>query len=326
VAVSGIADPARRAAARVEFAERARATTLRASVDAVAVEVAGALEAAGIRAILLKGAAFARWLYADGAPRVYVDVDLLVGADRARDAEACLRRLGYGPLWLPRDAPANRPIASHWRRPDGGAPIDLHWALPEADAPATVQWALLTQGTERLALAGGAVETLGEPAQCVMAALHAARHAELARPAADLERALRTANDRTWASAADLARRLDATEAFSAGLRTRPAGVALAESLGVSPPESTRGVLLLQAPPPGTMVLDALVSAPCLRDRARLVARTLFPTRQWMVTNTARGFRGGWWLAASYAWHPIGVLTRIPPAARAWLRARRGLG
>jgi hypothetical protein len=45
-----------------------------------------------------------------------------------------------------------------------------------------------------------------------------------------------------------------------------------------------------------------------------------------MVTNTARAGRGGWWVAASYAWHPIGVLIRVPPAARAWLRARRGMG
>jgi putative nucleotidyltransferase-like protein len=315
-----------REAARAAFAERARAMASGAAVDAVTVEVVTALGALGIRAILLKGAAFTRWLYADGAPRTYVDVDLLVREDRAREAEDCLRALGYEPLWLPEDAPANRPIASHWRRPAGGAPIDLHWALPEAEAPAMVQWEVLAAGAEPLALAGGEVEMLGEAPRCVMVALHAARHAGLPRPAADLERALRLADERTWAAAWELARAIGAAEGFSAGLRTLPAGVAMAEALGVAPPSSTRGVLLVQAPPPGTMVLDTLVEASSWRERARLAFRTIFPTRQWMVTNTARAGRGGWWVAASYAWHPIGVLIRVPPAARAWLRARRGMG
>lgn len=318
-------DRASRDAARAEFAQRARARTLGAAVDAVTVEVVHALQAGGIRTILLKGAAFARWLYADGAPRAYVDVDLLVREDAVREAEECLRRLGYGRLWQPADAPADRPIASHWRRPDGGPPIDLHWALPEADAESTAQWDVLAPGVEWLELADGEVQMLGEVARCVMVALHAARHAGLPRPAADLERALRLAGEATWAAAAELARRLDAAEAFSAGLRTLPAGTVMAESLGVPPPSSTRGVLLLQAPPPGTMVLDALASSPSALDRARLVFRTLLPTRQWMVTNTARAGRGGRWLAASYAWHPIGVLIRVPPAVRAWRRARRGM-
>jgi putative nucleotidyltransferase-like protein len=310
---------------RADFAQRARATALSAAVDTVAVEVVQALKSAGIRAILLKGASFARWLYAYGTPRVYVDVDLLVQEDRAREAEECLRGLGYGPLWLPEDAPADRPIASHWRRADGGAPIDLHWALPEANASPEAQWAELAAAAEPLALPGGQVETLGEVPRCVMAALHAARHAELPQPAEDLDRALRAADRQTWRAATELAWRIDAADAFSAGLRTLPAGVAVARALGIPPPVSTRGVLLQQAPPPGTMVLDALVNARSIRDQARLVLRTVFPTRQWMVTNTARAGRGGLWLVASYAWHPIGVLIRVPPAVRAWLRARRGM-
>lgn len=275
-----------------------------------------------VRAILLKGASFADWLYPNGA-RGYVDVDLLVRADAAAAAEALLRELGYSQLWAPEDMPADRPIASHWRRSDGGPPIDLHWALPEAAAPPAVQWAELALGTGRLALRSGAVDTLGEPGRCVMAALHAVRHAGVPRPAEDLKRAVAVAPRETWIEAAALARRIGAADGFSAGLRTVTAGAALAESIGVGAPRSTRAVLLTRSPPPGADGLDALFSAPGARARVRLIARTLVPTRRWIRSSTALGRRGGAWLVAAYAWHPIGVLARLPAAARAWLGAAR---
>src|SRR2546423_12176731 len=84
------------------FGERAWATSQRAAVDAVASDVVARLRQAGVRAVLLKGASFADWLYPNGA-RMYVDVDLLVRPDRAPAAEALLRELGYSQLWAPED-------------------------------------------------------------------------------------------------------------------------------------------------------------------------------------------------------------------------------
>jgi Uncharacterised nucleotidyltransferase len=249
---------------------------------------------------------------------VYVDVDLLVRRDQVPAAEALLRELGYDQLWAPEDMPADRPIASHWRRSDGGPPIDLHWALPEAAAAPDVQWDELTSDTVE-----GEIEQLAEPALCVMAALHAARHAALPRPAEDLSRGLNVASRKTWAAAARLAGRIDALDAFSAGMRTVPAGAALADAIDVSPPRTTRAVLLTQSPPPGADGLDALFTTRGVRARARLIARTLVPTRRWMRSSTRLGRRGGRWLVAAYVWHPIGVLSRLPAAARAWLRAAR---
>jgi hypothetical protein len=254
---------------------------------------------------------------------VYVDVDLLVRPDHVRAAEALLRELGYSQLWAPEDMPADRPIASHWRRSDGGPPIDLHWALPEARADPLVQWEELSRATDRLSLAGGEVETLGEAGRCAMVALHAVRHASLPRPAEDFSRALHMADRAAWASGADLARRIDALDGFSAGLRTVAAGVELAESIGVPPPQSTRAVMLTQSPPPGAEGLDALVTARGAGARVRLIVRTLVPTRRWMRSSTALGRRGGPWLALAYAWHPLGVTARLPAAARALWRARR---
>ena len=301
--------------AREKFAARAWATAERAAVDAVAADICARLRAAGVRPILLKGASFAGWLYEDGT-RVYVDVDLFVRHDSAPAGEALLRELGYRELWAPEDMPADRPIASHWRRADGGAPIDLHWALPEAGASPEVQWEALSTDTLK-----GDLEQLGEPGRCLVAALHAARHAGLPRPAEDLSRALRIADRAAWVEAAGLARRIDALDGFSAGLRTLAAGAELADAIGVPPPRSTRARLLTQSPPPGADGIDALFTAHGTRARARLVARTLVPTRRWMRSSTALGRRGGAWLVVAYAWHPIGVLARLPAAARAWLRA-----
>jgi hypothetical protein len=291
----------------------------------VAVDVAGRLREAGVRALLLKGASFADWLYPDGT-RVYVDVDLFVPFDRVSASEALLSELGYGLLSAPVDMPADRPIASHWGGPEGGAPIDLHWALPEAGADPRVQWKELSRATDRLTLAGGELETLGEVGRSLLAALHGLRHADLPRPADDLSRALRAADRDTWREAADLARRIDALDGFSAGLRTQPAGAELAESIGVEPPRSTRAVLLTQSPPPGADGLDALFTARGAGARMRLIARTLVPTGRWMRANTAYGRRGGAWLALAYAWHPFGVVARLPAAIRAWRRARSAAG
>jgi hypothetical protein len=285
-------------------------------VDAVASDVVARLRQAGVQAILLKGASFADWLYPDGV-RVYVDVDLLVRSERVLAAEALLRELGYEQLWAPEDMPAQRPIASHWRRSDGGPPIDLHWAVPEAAAPPEVQWEELTRDRVQ-----GEIEQLAEPARCVMAALHAARHAGLAKPAEDLSRAVQVAPREAWIAAADLAGRIGALDAFSAGLRTLPAGAALACAIGVRAPQTTRAVLLTQSPPPGADGLDALFTAGDARARARLIARTLVPTRRWMRSSTRLGRHGGLaWLVAAYVWHPVGVLARLPAAARAWVRA-----
>jgi hypothetical protein len=284
--------------------------------------VAGRLRDAGVRALLLKGASFADWLYPEGT-RVYVDVDLLVPFDLVKASEGLLSDLGYGLLAAPEDMPADRPIATHWGGPEGGAPIDLHWSLPEAGADPGVQWTELARATDQLALAGGEVETLGEAGRCLLVALHGLRHADLPRPAEDLSRALRVADLDTWRAAADLARRIDALDGFSAGLRTQPAGAELAESIGVEPPRSTRAILLTHSPPPGADGFDALFTARGGGARVRLIARTLVPTRRWMRSNTARGRRGGAWLAMAYAWHPFAVVARLPAALRAWSRAHR---
>ncbi|MER3458636.1 MAG: hypothetical protein C4309_08450, partial [Chloroflexota bacterium] len=57
----------------------------------------GALEAASIPAIVLKGPALALTIYPDPALRVIGDLDLLVRREQVEQAMAALHSLGYGP-------------------------------------------------------------------------------------------------------------------------------------------------------------------------------------------------------------------------------------
>src|SRR4051794_17580132 len=92
------------------------------AVDRTAAEVIAALRAAGVPSILLKGSSVQRLLYADGVPRRYGDVDVLVAPDRQQDAATVLGRLGY--------APARRsPHAETWTHAQDRADVDLHWTL-----------------------------------------------------------------------------------------------------------------------------------------------------------------------------------------------------
>ena len=84
------------------------------------------LDAAGIRAMVLKGAALAQWLYPRPSLREFSDVDLLFGsrADAERAGEA-LATLGYA---MPYRAGRFRHEVL-CRSDDGGLDLDLHWRL-----------------------------------------------------------------------------------------------------------------------------------------------------------------------------------------------------
>ena len=66
------------------------ATASRLALDAATADVLRAFERVGARALLLKGASIARWLYAEGEPRTYVDCDVLVAPADVAAAEEVL--------------------------------------------------------------------------------------------------------------------------------------------------------------------------------------------------------------------------------------------
>src|SRR5919198_4186645 len=71
------------------------AAGISAIVDSVAAEVVSALHDADVEPVLLKGPVLDRWLYERRAPRIYADVDLLVGRSEADRAGEVLAGLGF---------------------------------------------------------------------------------------------------------------------------------------------------------------------------------------------------------------------------------------
>lgn len=303
------------------------ATGSRLAIDAGTVEVSRGFEEAGVRALLLKGPSTARWLYAVGEPRTYVDCDLLVAPADVAAAEDVLTSLGYERQFDDRKMPAWwREHASAWIRDGDGLTVDLHRTLQGVGEDADAVWRVLAAETAVVLVAGYSVAALALPGRALHVALHAAQHgAGWARPMVDLERALAVGDDELWGRAAVLAAELDACDAFAAGLRLVPAGAELALRLRLQPVRSVDAELRAGSPPPLALGFEQLARADGIRARAEIVWRKLVPPavfiRRW-DSAAANGLHG---LARAYARRPLWIMRRAPGGLRAWRRARRSV-
>ena len=286
-------------------------------VDAVTAESVGALGAAGVRTIVLKGPAVARWLYDEPGERAYRDSDLLVAPRDLRRAQRTLRALGFEPSreesWLRR--------ARAWSR--AGAVVDLHTSLFGVDVPAASVWANLSRDTERMEVGGRHVEILGEPARALHVAIHAAQHPFHDRSHEDLERAAARVPKATWEGAARLAAELHADAAMRAGLMRASGGDALAQALGLTaPPSAVVGLLAAKAPAPA-LGYAQIAAADSTRLRLALVLRAIAPRPSVMRQPPTLAQRGPLGLAAAYVSRWIRLARSAPADLRAWRRARR---
>jgi hypothetical protein len=291
-------------------------------VDQITAEVVAALRVGGVQSILLKGPSIARWLYADGSPRSYIDSDLLVPPERQSLAEAVLAELGFESVLADEDTPGWQLAAHLWMRPDG-TQVDLHRTLVGIDAaPATV-WKVLSTESRPMCVGGLTVEVLSRSAIAFHIALHAAQHgrADTAR-LEDLDRALSALGSEEWRDAAALSERLDAVPAFSTGLRLIPAGAELAARLDLPVAASTEASLRARNAPRGALGLEELARVRGLRAKLGLIARNMVPSPRFMRAWSPLARRGRIGLAAAYVWRPIAIVLRAGPAAFAWLRAR----
>ncbi len=297
--------------------QRLRLAGLVLRIDAITAEVVGALKAAGVRPILLKGPAVARWLYDEVGDRQYADTDLLVARDALARAEQVLSELGFTPAqrgWLGK--------SREWRR--GTDMVDLHSSLFGIEASDTTAWTLLSSEVAAMEVGGTEVHVLAPAARALHLATHAAQHeAGFAKPQRDLERALAVLPPETWSAAADLAQKLGATGTFVGGLR-RADGERLLHDLGLSDAASSPAAFLLASdPPPGALGLSQLAAATSMRGKLEVLARGVVPRPQYMRREYDLARRGSRGLAAAYivriallAWH-------LPDGLLAWRRARR---
>lgn len=301
------------------------ATARTLGIDALTIEVLRAFRAAGCRGILLKGPAFRRDLYADGSPRSYGDIDLLVSpADLAR-AGAAIASLGFEMGFDHADHPGLvEPHAQEWGRPGGPRVVDLHWRIAGVEAPSQYAWEILSARTEPMLVGGEPAESLRAEGIALVAALHAAGHRGThARSVRDLERAIERLDGDTWASAARLAAELDATEAFAAGLRLVPAGERLASALDLPETRSRQRMLLAGDPPGGSVGLLRIVQPAPVRERLRALRHALIPSRAYMRASSSLAARGRAGLALAYLARAGRRTLQLPAAIRA-VRASRG--
>ena len=286
------------------------------AVDEVSAEVIGALDAAGVGCLLLKGPTIAEWLYEDASERPYVDTDVLVDPDRLAAAHATLEAAGFRREWGPLPHPGmESPPSYPWHR--GQFAVDLHETLPGAAADRRDVWAVLAEGSTEQRVGGVRARAPGRPALLVTIVLHAAHHGpRVERPRRDLELALDRAGDEDWAAAASVAERIGAAAAFATGLGIVPAGRALLARVGLDAPSSELRDVPLAAG------IERLTLARGVRAKALLLRDELFPSREFMRWWTPMA-RGSWpGLVPAYVWRWLHLARRAPAALRASRRAR----
>ena len=299
-------DRARDAALR-DFAARFAAPGRTPSVDEQIAELAVELERDRVPYLILKGPALARLLYRADEQRGYIDVDVLVAPASLTRTRESLQRLGYSRTNVRGiDDFMGVLHSEEWyrREPDGGL-VDLHWRLAGCDAAPELVWMALQESHESAEIGGRSLPVPGRPALAMHAALHAAQHGpEDLKARADLSRAVARWPIAVWSSGAALATSVGATEPFAAGLRTLAEGSQLADALGLpETPGLSWAIENRDSRPRGTFHLEGLLQARGLRQRASVIRRSLFPTRDWIVWSYPWAADGRLRLAAAYARH-----------------------
>jgi hypothetical protein len=278
---------------------------------------------AGIRTVMLKGAAIATRLYDESELRPAGDVDLLVAPSQARAAAQVLTRLGFHD---PLSGARTYERAAHavaFRREDGlPTYVDLHTAIALCrDAPEAL-WTELSRATTSIHVAGRPTEVLADHAQAFVIAAHALQHCGASKQRGDLLRAVTRYDRETWEQAASMARRLGAEGVLASGLRISGAGARLADDLGLREANASVEIRLrLAGAPPVAFGVKRLAETRSNRQRLLLLIGELFPTRQWMRIAYPFASRGRAGLTLAYLYRPFWLAVRLPRALREWRRA-----
>jgi hypothetical protein len=305
------------------------AVAWRLRVDAWTAEVVRAMRGEGVRPILLKGPATARWLYPDDAERrTYRDTDLLVSPADTASARRVLVELGFEPLSHPRLEPDEQ-HARPYRRARDGATVDLHRTIHGLQAvPIQRAWEAITTDTDSLTVGGVDVEIPSLTVRLLHLALHLAPCDDVDSQAwRDLERGLERATLDDWRRAAELAAELRVGRELSHRLRTIPRGAVVAEALGLTRRGSRYflviGGLQRGVVPDDLLALAVLSALPDRSSRLRYVRGKLWPPAEILRARFALARHGRWGLGLVRTAHILGALRRAPAALAAWRRCGR---
>jgi hypothetical protein len=301
----------------------------RLTLESALVEITHLFERRRVRSLLLKGPAFAQWLYDEPRERTYGDLDLLVDPDQFDEAVRGLVALNFEPLAAKNLRSNERHGFHHVHLVRSGPPgtfpvkVELHHTLALLLSPPSLVWQRFTEGIDTIEVAGALVEVPSRSVSALIVALHAAQHAIVydrwLSPLEDLRRALDRLNLETWQAASELARDLSAAPAFAAGLRLDPAGRDVAERLGLGDkPLRTARVL---GATPTALGLERLISTPGTLARLKLLVSELAPSRKFMRHSSALAQRGRLGLIGAYLWRPFQLAWKLPRGVQAWSRA-----
>jgi hypothetical protein len=300
----------------------------RLRVDAWTGKVLAEMRASGIRGVLLKGPAIARWLYADDPSlRDYADADVIVSPGDTDRAHELLYELGFEVLPYPLPGDHQR-HARAYVRPRDGANIDLHTTLHGLERlPRERAWGAVSTGTERLKVGGVDVEIPSRPVRVLHLALHLGP-ADQADTHAwhDLQRGIEIATADEWRAATALARSLGVDREFAVRLRRLPAGAELADRLGltrrVSADYRLAAAVAAGHSPRGALSVSRFMKLPDLRSRLTYGRSMLLPDDSALRERSAAARAGH--VRAARALHAARVVIDLPQALRAWIRYQRG--
>jgi hypothetical protein len=278
--------------------------------------VATRLRAEAHEFVMLKGSTIAGWLYPDPVQRTYTDLDILISPESEPSVVRLLEGLGYRPLLdratLQFSSPEEQPL-----RNDLGVVIDLHTALQGVRLNPSMAWDILRQETVYWNWAGAWVPALAPHARAMHLALHLAqRGLEDTKAAKDLELGLDQLSAGTWSDAGQLAERLDALEAFAAGLTLLAKGEALASDLRLPQTESFEARMRANSASASAILLHRTLATPGWTRRIRLVVAALFPSREWLRLYYPQEAGTAWGLARLRLRRPWQVVWRMPSALR----------
>ena len=293
-------------------------------LDRAAARAVEHLDGAGVRSILLKGAAIANWLYTDGSVRSYRDVDLLVSPADFERATMLLGELGYVPLLQGAHSSELGPRELDLIGP-GNVLIDLHHGLIGASGAPQHCWEVLAGRSVPMSMGSGRhVPVLDVPARAMHLATHAAQNGPVdAKAIADLERGVAMLSKSVWREAASVAEEIGAQEAFAAGLRLVPGGVVLADDFALTHRMNVELVLRTRSAPQQAIFFERFLATDVTRAKIALLVRQLFPTAANLRLNSAMARRGSWGILCARAIHPFSVASRLGPSLVAWYKARR---